>query len=53
MVIVLVPTRIGRAAVFHEVVPAAVPVLPSESVQVTFTTPTLSEAVPLKTMDAL
>ena len=52
MVIVLVPSRIGIAAVCHEVVPVPVPVLPSESVQVTFTTPTLSEAIPLKIMDA-
>ena len=52
MVMVLVPTNIGIAAVCHEVVPVAFPVSPIESVQVTFTTPTLSEAVPLKIMEA-
>ncbi len=52
MVIVLVPRSIGIAAVCQEAVPIAVLVSPSESVHVTLTTPTLSEAVPLKTRDA-
>jgi hypothetical protein len=51
IVIILAPTRIGIAAV-HCAVPVATPLAPVFVLQVTDATATLSEAVPLKTMDA-
>lgn len=47
IVMVLEPTSSATGPAVHWVVPLADPVFPSESVQVTDTTPTLSLAVPL------
>ena len=52
MVTVLVPTSSGTVA-DHADVPEAVPELPVEVVHLTAETPTLSEAVPLMTREAL
>src|SRR5690242_864029 len=51
MVTVFDPTSTGIDAV-HCVVPEAVPEAPMLVDQVTFVTPTLSDAMPLKTIDA-
>src|SRR5579884_1286768 len=50
MVIRFAPTSSGIAGVVQFVVPVAVPEPPLEFVQVTCVTPTLSEAVPVKTI---
>ncbi len=47
------PTRNGMDPVCQEEVPVPFPVLPSESVHVTLITPTLSDAVPRKIIEAL
>jgi hypothetical protein len=52
IVIVFVPTSRGIGGVFQVVVPVAVPEPPVELVHVTEVTPTLSDAVPEKTMVA-